>query len=95
MKSTEGFREAKRRRVVVSTDAVFFRQSRRRGKFLGPRIALQNVAGRERENFNDAVFAFAFFSRRQDPRKTRRNFSRSAGLSVSSLRFIASPTVLA
>ena len=58
----------KRRRVVVSTDAEsFFRQSRRQGKFLGPRIALQNACQKEeRENFNYALFAFAFLSRRQE-----------------------------
>src|SRR5258705_8595953 len=46
---------------------IFFRQCRRRGKFLRPRIALQKcLPERERENFNHAVFALAFFSRRQD-----------------------------
>ena len=46
---------------------IFFRQSRRRGKFLGPRIALQKcLSERERENFNQPLFALAFFSRRQD-----------------------------
>jgi len=46
---------------------MFFRQSSRRGKFPGPRIAVQNACQKEeRENFNHAVFALAFFSRRQD-----------------------------
>jgi hypothetical protein len=46
---------------------IFFRQCRRRGKFLRPRIALQNASQKEEpENFNHALFALAFLSRRQD-----------------------------
>ena len=42
-----------------------------------------------------AAFILAFFSRATRSRTARHNFSRSAGLPMSSLRFIASATILA
>jgi hypothetical protein len=38
-------------------------EQKARGKFLGPRIALQNAC---QKYFNQAVFALAFFSQRRD-----------------------------
>ena len=47
------------------------------------------------ERFPIMPFYFGIFLSATRPRIARRNFSRSAGLSASSLRFIASATVLA
>src|SRR4029077_107376 len=41
---------------------IFFRQSRRRGKFLGPRIALQNACQKENERISTRPFLLWRFS---------------------------------
>src|SRR4029077_12506404 len=41
---------------------IFFRQSRRRGKFLGPRIALQNACQKENERISTRPFLLSHFS---------------------------------
>src|SRR5260370_5344129 len=41
---------------------IFFRQSRRRGEFLGPRIALQNACQKESERISTTSFLLSHFS---------------------------------
>jgi hypothetical protein len=41
---------------------IFFRQSRRRGKFFGPRIALQNACQKENERISTMPFLLWRFS---------------------------------
>jgi hypothetical protein len=53
------------------------------------------LARKGTREFQTSRFCFGIFLPATRPRIARRNFSRSAGLSMSSLRFIASATVLA
>ena len=59
----------------------------------------KNLMARACQKVNERIqpcrFCFGIFLSATRPRIARRNFSRSAGLSMSSLRFIASATVLA
>ena len=82
--------------VLNRSSGIFFRQSRRRGKFSRTENRTAKcLPERERENFQPRRFCFGIFLSATRSRIVRRNFSRSAGVSASSLRFIASATVLA
>jgi hypothetical protein len=60
--STTNLRGKRRRVVVFHGRAIFFRQSRRRGEFLGRRVALQNACQKENERISTMPFLLWHFS---------------------------------
>src|SRR4029077_18617752 len=59
--STTNLRGKRRRGRRFYGCGIFFRQSRRQGKFLGPRIALQNACQKENEGISTRPFLLWHF----------------------------------
>jgi len=88
--------ERETRRVVVSTDAEFPSvKVERWGKISWTENRTAKCLSERTRQFQPCPFCFRIFLPATRSRTARRNFSRSAGLSMSSLSFIASATVLA